>query len=202
MDTDEVPWPAAKRVVAALAERSIIDHSLTIDHAEVAFVRSGVVGPDGTQERWVDEILLEANAEVDGIAVLDAGLRIGITPAGEISSLRVTSIDVEQLDNVTIQASPDRLRDSFIGSFSDSESVYESIIVTRRRPVYILDPGAMSGVVEPRYLVAYSTTTKADQVLTASRSSMLLLGMTEPRPTIELRLPEYSWLPRASQDAP
>jgi hypothetical protein len=196
VDTDAIPWSIARRVVETLADQGIIEPSLSIDTADIAFVRSGVKGPDGSHEQWVDEVLFEVNTHVEGIPLLDAGLRIGVTPAGDVSYLRVTSIDVERLDEVTIQTSSDDLQSSFAEHFDRPASTLDSVTVVGRRPVYLLEPDVASAIVEPLYLLSYSITVRDEEALTVSRTSIILLSMTSPRPTVELRLPQRSELPR------
>lgn len=190
-NVDQIPWDAARRVVAALADRNIFADGLTpiLDGTEVAFVRSGVKGPDGTHERWVDEILFEANAIVSGVPLLDAGVRIGITPAGIVSSLRITSIEVERLDSVPVRASENALRESFSRHMGGKLANLASVSATSRRPVYLLDPNLAEGVVDPQYLISYSATADVEHVRLASRTTMLLLDLTDSTPSIGLQLP-------------
>lgn len=188
---DDVPWSVASTVLDALLDRGVVDRNLTIDEAEVSFVRSGIKGPDGSHEQWVDEIRFEANAKVNDIRVLDAGLRIGITPSHEVSSLRVTRVDIEELDPVITEASEVDLRDSFAEHVAGSTSAsLASVQVSERRPVYVLDPSADSALVEPQYMVRYLTITNdADDIHVGSRSTMVFLSLFNPEPLVELQLP-------------
>jgi hypothetical protein len=188
---DDVPLSVAGNVLDALIDRGIVDRSLANDDAEVSFVRSGIKGPDGSHQQWVDEVRFESNAQINGVRVLDAGVRIGITPAHDVSSLRVTRIDVEELDPVLIEATDADLRDSFAEYIADSTSAsLESVNVGERRPVYVLDPSADSAVVEPQYMVRYLTVTNdADDIRAGSRSKLVFMSLINPEPLVELQLP-------------
>lgn len=134
--------------------------SPTATDPEISYVRSGVRGPDGSHRQWVDEVRFEANALIYGVPVLDAGLRIGITPSNDVSSLRLTRIDYTPLDPIVTEASEAALRDSFASHVSGTtDAQLETVAVAERRPVYVLDPQSFSGPVEPRYLVRYSLLT-------------------------------------------
>ncbi len=185
----DVPWGVAESVVETLAHREIIPRSVSIATAGVAYVRSGIKGPD-SHEQWVDEILFETNARIEGIPLLDSGVRIGVTPSGDVSSLRVTGIDVEWLDRVTIGASSDALEDAFSAHVGASRAIVEAVHVSRRRPAYLLDPSITSSVVEPGYVMEYSTVARMGESLSASRTTMVLLGMVDPEPSVELHFPE------------
>ncbi|MCA9704545.1 MAG: hypothetical protein KDK70_01710 [Myxococcales bacterium] len=188
--TDEIPWSMASDVLDDLVAHGLVDPSIAIDEAEVSFVRSGVGGPDGSHEQWVEEIRFDLNAKVGGIRVLDAGVRIGITPAHHISSIRLTDVDVEQLGPTFIEASEASLRESFAAHVAGSTSAtIDSVIVTERRPVYGLSPSVGSTIALPLYLVQYSIVTADEDSLSSSRATMVFLSLTHPSPLVELALP-------------
>ncbi len=189
MDTDIVPWDDARRVARVLVDQGIVDSSLSLDVADVAFVRSGVKGPDGTHERWVDEIIFEANPRMDGIEIIDAGLRIGITPAGDVSSVRITGIDAERIGTVTIGATLQALETAFVDYVMSSALPLDAAWVGMRRPVYMLDPSARAAIIEPRYSIEYAIVVRDDEVFTTSRSMITLWSITSPVPMVEARLP-------------
>ncbi|MCX4244409.1 hypothetical protein [Paraliomyxa miuraensis] len=189
VDSDEVPWDDARRVARTLVARGIVDVSPTLEGAEVAFVRSGVKGPNGSEERWVDEILFETTPRVDGLAVVDAGLRIGVTPTREVSSVRLTGIVTEPVGTVTLDATAEALRAAFAAYLVESSPPFESIQVEMRRPVYMLDPGANSQLVAPRYLISYSIILRDGDTLVSSRNEATLWSMTSSEPMVEVVLP-------------
>lgn len=190
-DTEDVPWSVAHQAMDALKAQGVLDPSLSFeDEIEVSFLRSGVKGPDGSHERWVDEIRFEANAEFEGIAVLDAGLRLGITPSHSISSIRVTQIEMERLDIAEVEASEMDLRSSFAEHVAGStEATLESVVVAERRPVYVLDPALDSADLAPRYEIRYSTVSADADAFTQSRATSIFSSMVDQPVAVDLALP-------------
>ncbi|MCA9710187.1 MAG: hypothetical protein KDK70_30385 [Myxococcales bacterium] len=188
--TDEVLWSVAEGVMEALVDRGLLDPAQPLDEPTVSFVRSGVKGPDGSHEQWVDEVRFEANALVDGIPLLDAGLRLGITPGHEVSSLRIARIGVELRDPVIVVASEPSIRDSFVAHVAESTSAtIESVSVGEHRSGYVLARDASSAVVEPLYLVRYAIVTAEGGARLGSRSSMIFTSLHDPEPSVVLSLP-------------
>jgi len=192
VDTKTIPWEAARRATRILMERGIVEPSASLDAAHIAFVRSGIEGPDGTHEQWVDEVLFEANQRMEGVDIADAGVRIGVTPWGKISSIRVTGILVEPVGVATIETTTEALQEAFADYLSSSSSAIQSVHVSRRQPVYMLDPGVESAAVEPRYLIEYSLVVRDHDTLNGSRSTITLWGMSSPTTSVEVRLPATS----------
>ena len=66
----------------------------------------------------------------------------------------------------------------------------ESVRVSARRPVYMLDPGSPSAVVAPRYMIDYAITVgTGDDDRMGSRAKMVFLSLTGAPPSVELELP-------------
>lgn len=187
---DVVPWEEARHVLQVLIDGDIVDPNLSLDEAAVAFVRSGAGGPNGEDEQWVDEIRFEANLHMAGMRLVDAGIRIGITPMREVSSVRVTGIAIEPVGSVTIGTTAQALHDAFCAYIVDTAPPFESLQIALRGPVYMLDPNASSGLVDPRYLVAHSIVVRDGAVSSTSRSTITLWSMTSPEPALAARLPE------------
>lgn len=188
--TDAVPWEDARRVLRALVDGDVVDPRLSLDEAAVAFVRSGAGGPGGEDEQWVDEIRFEANLRVEGTPLVDAGIRIGITPTREVSSIRVTGMVIEPVGTITIGTTARALQDAFSEHVVGTAPAFDSLQISMRRPVYLLDPSATSGLVEPTYLIAHSMVLRHGAVSSASRSTITLWSMTSPVPTLVARLPD------------
>jgi len=191
---DAVPWSVASAAMDVLVAQGIVDARLSYDDVSLSYVRSGVKGPDGTHERWVDEVRFEANGKIDGTALLDVGVRVGVTPKHRVSSLRITRIEIEPQDPqapVLVEASEEDLRDSFATHVSESTLAnVESVRVSARRPVYMLDPGSPSAVVAPRYMIDYAITVgTGDDDRMGSRAKMVFLSLTGAPPSVELELP-------------
>lgn len=189
IDTHVAPWEDARRVAEGLGRAGITEPSPSFEDAEVTFVRSGVEGPDGTHEQWVDEIIFDARPQVEGVDIVDAGVRLGITPTGKVSSLRVAGIVTERVGVITVGATVEALRDAFAEYLVGSATAFESVHVGMRRPVYVLDRGMTSAVVEPQYLIEYSILVRDGDELSVSRSTITLWDMASPKPTLVARLP-------------
>jgi hypothetical protein len=188
--TDIIPWEDAHRVIRSLIDHGVVDSISSLDRCDVAFVRSGVEGPEGTHEQWVDEVRFEANAQVAGIALMDAGVRVAVTPDGRVSSVRLTGIEVEPLGTVTIGTTAEALQEAFSAHIIDSVPARtESVQVSVRRPVYMLEPEETSGIVAPRYMAVHFIAVRDVHGIIASRSRMTLWSMLSPNPTLEARLP-------------
>lgn len=190
MATNVVPWKDARRAARALVDQGIVDPSLSLDLADVAFVRSGVEGPDGAHEEWVDEVLFEVNERVQGITLVDAGIRIGVTPTGGISSMRITEIEVEHVGAVTVGTTTEAIQGTFAEYLVSTALPFESVQISMRRLLYLLEPDVATAIVDPRYLIAYSIVVRDGDALSASRSTITLWSIVSPNPTLEARLPE------------
>lgn len=192
IDEDLVRWEDARHVAGALSHAGIMDTITSIEDAEVAFVRSGVAGPHGIHEQWVDEIVFESRPRMNGIEIVDAGTRIGITPTGDVSSIRVSGILAEPVGTMTVGTTAAALREAFAEYVVDSTPAVEAVHVIRRRPAYVLDRNVDSAVVAPHYLIEHSIVVRNGDGLSASRSTMTLWDMSAPVPTLVARLPPVS----------
>lgn len=191
---DSVPWSVASAAIDVLVAQGIVDTSLSYDDLSISYVRSGLKGTDGTHEEWVDEIRFEANGKLDGIPILDVGVRVGVTPKRRVSSLRLHRVEIERQvsQDPTFVAAPEMdIRDSFAAHVAESTSaIIESVLVSARRPVYILDPRSSSAVVAPRYMIEYALTVgTGDDDRMGSRATMVFLSLTGAPPSVELELP-------------
>ncbi|MCX4241019.1 hypothetical protein [Paraliomyxa miuraensis] len=188
---DAVPWDVAGSAIDELVTQGILDTSLSYDDVTTSYVRSGVKGPDGTHDEWVDEIRFEANGTLDGTVILDAGVRIGVTPKQRVSSLRVNRIEIERFEPSVVAASELDVRRSFARHVAESTGAnVESVLVSARRTVYMLDPQSPSAIVAPRYMLDYAITvgTGNDDRM-GSRATMVLLSLTSAPPVVEQELP-------------
>lgn len=96
-------------------------------------------GPDLRAE-WVVEYQYTMNRIVDGLDVIDAGIRIGIHRDGEISSIRVTDVEITTVaasssDVVTTSMA----RESLIAAERE-EHPEASVVIERERPGVLLGP--------------------------------------------------------------
>lgn len=190
---DTVPWSIARDVMDELVDRGLVDRSLSFDEPRISFVRSGVKGPEGDHDKWINEIRFESNAMVGDVPVLDIGLRLGVTPASTISSLRLSRVDVVEVQTVTaitVGASEVDLRESFALHVAESMvGTPESVHVAERRPAYVMGPDVSSMVVEPTYLIRYAVFTGGPEALVGSRETMIFMNLTAPSSLIDLQLP-------------
>ncbi|MCX4240394.1 hypothetical protein [Paraliomyxa miuraensis] len=188
---DVVPWGVASNAMDALATQGVVDVSLSYDDVSISYVRSGVKGPDGTHDEWVDEIRFEANGTLDGTAILDAGVRVGVTPKQRVSSLRVNRIEIERLEPSFVEASEVDVRDSFAAHVAGTTRAnVESVLVSARRPAYMLDPASPSAIVAPRYMIDYTITVgTAEDDRMVSRARMAFLSLISAPPSVELEQP-------------
>lgn len=184
--TEDELLSVARRVTAELVDAGVADRSITVEDADVSIIRSGYGGPDGEHDEWIDEILIDLAASVEGIDLADARLRIGVTPAGAVSSVQVTGVDVEQTGRVTIARSIDSLEDAFATYVAEATPNAETVYVSVRMPAYILYQDVTSSIVEPRYLIAYSVDVRDGDDVTASRTAITAWGMTDPTPAVEV----------------
>ena len=184
--TEDEVLAVARRVTAELVDAGVAHRSITVEGADVSIIRSGYGGPNGEHDEWVDEVLFELAASVSGIELADARLRIGVTPAGAISSVQVKSIDVEQVGRVTIAQSIDSLEDAFAAYVAESTPNAASVYVSARMPAYVLYQDVTSDIVEPRYLIAYSVDVRDGEDVTTSRTVVTVWGMTDPTPMVEI----------------
>lgn len=175
----------AAEVVAGLVVAEVVDSSVSIDQADTAIIRSGS-GDDGEHEEWVDEILFDLRARVEGIDLADARLRIGLTPAGEVSSVQVTSVHAEHAGRVTIARSLDDIEDAFAEYVAATTPTAETVFVDARLPAYVLYQNVSTGLVEPRYLVLYSADVRSGESTMATRTRITAWGLTDPTPTVEV----------------
>ena len=187
--SDTVPWDSARRVMRSLITQGIVDASHALHDAEVTFIRSGVRGPDGFHEQWVDEVVFEVAPSLGGIAVADAGARIGITPTGGTSSVQITGIEIDHVGTVTIGTTARALEDAFADYLVSLGLPFEAVQVGMRRPIYLLNPNEATGLVEPRYLVSSAIVIRDGDVRSTSRSTTTLWSLLSPNPTLAARLP-------------
>lgn len=176
----------AADVVAGLVAAEVVDSSVSIDQADTAIIRSGSGGSNGEHEEWVDEVLFDLGARVEGIDLADARLRIGLTPAGEVSSVQVTSVHAEHAGRVTIARSIDDIEDAFADYVAATTPSAETVYVDARLPAYVLYQNASTSLVEPRYLVIYSADVRSGNTTMVTRSRITAWGLTDPTPPVEV----------------
>jgi hypothetical protein len=183
---DDALVAVAQRVASELAAAGVVELSLAATAYDVTTIRSGLGGPNGEHEEWVDEILFDLAHQVEGIPLADAGLRIGVTPAGTVSSVKVVGAIVEQAGRVTVSSTVDELEDAFAAHVAGFGLVVESVYVSRRLPMYVLYQDVTFGIVEPRYVIVYTVTVRDGDIITGSRSTVTAWSLTDPLPTAEV----------------
>lgn len=111
-------------------------------------------GPDRRAE-WVMEYQYTMNRVVDGLEVIDAGIRIGIHRDGEVSSVRLTDIEVTSVlappsDVVTTSAA----RESLIAAERE-EHAEASVVIEHERLGVLLGPDQHTVISPPSMVFNY-----------------------------------------------
>lgn len=111
--------------------------------------------PNETAE-WVVEYQYSMNRVVDGLQVLDAGIRIGISRSGALSSLRITDISVHpaspvQSFSMTIA---DARRD--LVTYEEGLHPQARVVFEQERAALVLRPDKDTGTVPPGFVFNYA----------------------------------------------
>jgi hypothetical protein len=112
-------------------------------------------GPEERAE-WVMEYQYTMNRVVDGLDVIDAGVRIGINRDGEVSSIRVTDVDITAVpaspsDVVTMSAA----RESLIAAERE-EHPEALVVIEHERLGVLLGPVQHTVIIPPSMVFNYS----------------------------------------------
>jgi hypothetical protein len=111
-------------------------------------------GPNLRAE-WIVEYQYTMNRHVAGMEIIDAGIRIGIDREGQLSSVRLTDVEVVVQRETGLPLTVSQARDAFLAAeqarFPDA-----SILVERERVGALLGPLEDDAVSTPCLVVNYS----------------------------------------------
>jgi hypothetical protein len=184
--SDDALASEVRRVAEHLISAGVVDSSVTDAAADIAIIRSGYGGPNGEHETWIDELVFSLGQRVEGIDLADTILRIGITPAGKVSSVQLTSVLVEHAGRTTVSRTIEDLEDAFAEYVAESNSGIESVQVSARLPSYVLHHDVATGLVEPRYVIVYSVSARHGDSSVTSRSTVTAWTITDSNPSVEV----------------
>lgn len=138
-----------------LQARSIVDECMDPTQATVGYVREWVQAQSQAVS-WVSEYQFTVNCEIEGFALLDAGLRLSVHRTGHITSLRVTDIIHSVVDRPsttqTWAQAADRLAKHLGDTYEDATAQHTILA----RPAAILPHPAAFGSAEGGYIENYS----------------------------------------------
>ncbi len=116
-------------------------------------------------------------------------IRVGVSAqSGRCRSLTVSMVEFREADTVRLVVS-ERQAKAFVEKTVASETLVSSVVVEGYIG-YLLGPNESSGLIEPRYIASYVTTSMVDEHPLVSREKTAAVTLTSIPPQLE---PIYDW---------
>lgn len=180
----------AEAYLKRLAVNGVIDPRL---YAQAAMqlgykmVGGGSVNEEVKPGRIV-EYRITLRPRLNGIEMVNAGVRLGILASGQLASLRLGGVTLagEWQDGVLKPSTKGGAREVRVSTKELMDRFYRKVLkeaetqIAWSRIMYVMPEGKSEAVVEPMLLVSYTELRKIDDQLVASRRKTLAYSLTEP----------------------
>ena len=143
--------------LADLEAQAILPAGYSAASATLGVYRERQGNGQGGQAEWVTEYQWTMNRILDGVEIVDAGVRIGIHRDGGLSSLRITDVEVQPLAATGSPVVVDLplARETFV-AHELARNPTATLRVTRERIAVVLDPSTDFADLTPSVLFNYS----------------------------------------------
>jgi hypothetical protein len=141
------------------------------------------------EKAWVEQYDFVYAPRPGGVALRSMDIRVGVSAqSGRCRSLTISMVDFQEADTVVLVVSEEQAK-AFVESTITKDPLISSVAVEGYIG-YLLGPDESSGLVEPRYIASYSTTTKVDGHPLVSRKKTVAISLTSTPSHLE---PIYDW---------
>jgi hypothetical protein len=168
-----------RATVDAMSDAGALPNGYHPERARVAVLRErqGAMDQSRTAE-WITEYQFTMNRVVDGIEVVDAGLRLGVHRDGGVSSLRVTDVRITPLGtSQAVDLDVAEAREMLVRAVQ-AKYPAATIRVIRERIAIVLDPGVDEAELGPCVLFNYALRFEDPESGNANLSRQLLMTVS------------------------
>ncbi len=167
--------------VTKLEELGVIPLGFAPSSAEIGTYREKV--QNGTESAaWIMEYQWTMNRVVDGVEVVDAGIRIGVHHEGRVSTIRVTDVEITEVvgSEEPVVNDADRARQLFLDAVRAQHGA-AAVHIEEERVAVVLDPDQSNATLSPGVLFNYSLrfTDPSTGDASVSRQQLTSVPLTE-----------------------
>ncbi|MCX4245241.1 hypothetical protein [Paraliomyxa miuraensis] len=141
--------------LASLVATSVLPNGYDADEAHLGLWREHEGRGPALEAEWIVEYQYTLNRRVAGLQIIDAGVRIGIDRNGTLSSVRLTDVKVQALDQGQMPVTLTQAHDAFIAS-EQGRFPGASILIEQERVGVLLGPHEATATRPPCLVINYA----------------------------------------------